>query len=139
VSRCPAGIVPRSASLLTLAILVPLGLGTKAYHGLGEGWVHESAGDVLNGAFWLVLTLFAWPRVSLVKAGIGVFLYCAVVELSQLLHTAELDSLRRTLPGRLLLGSQFDIADIGWGAVGIGLGMGVGASLRGGAPCTTEE
>jgi len=37
---------------------------------------------------------------------------CFAVELSQLLHTPELDSLRRTTVGQLTLGSGFDVRDL---------------------------
>jgi hypothetical protein len=113
-----------------LLVLIPLGLGTKWYHGPGETWVHESAGDVLNGAFWLFLVLLIGPRIPVGWTGFWVFCYCAAVEFSQLLHTPALDALRRTLAGRLLLGTEFDLADIGWGGVGVGMAAALATSLR---------
>jgi hypothetical protein len=126
----PPVSVPRSASFVALLLLGPMGLGTKRYHGPAETWVHASAGDILNATFWLFLLLLIWPKASLWKAGAVVFLYCTAVEFSQLLHTPWLDAARRTLPGRLILGSEFDGADIGCYAVGTALGMGIAAVFR---------
>ena len=122
--------MPRGVSLAACILLVPLGLGTKRYHGLGDAWVHANAGDILYAAFWFFVALLVWPRASLWKAGAAVFLYCTTVEFSQLLHTPWLDGLRRTLPGRLLLGSEFDWSDIGCYAVGIVVAAGLSALFR---------
>ena len=122
--------VPRGASLIALTLLLPLGLLTKRYHGPTESWVHASAGDVLNATFWLFLLLLVNPRLALPRAGCIVFLYCSAVEFSQIVQTPSLDALRRTLPGHLLLGSEFDVTDLGCYALGTALGIGVAAALR---------
>jgi hypothetical protein len=98
----------RSAALVVLAILVPLGLSTKRYHGPGQAWVHANGGDALYAAFWFLFTRLVWPRLSLRRAAAGVLLFCWLIEFSQLLHPPWLDRLRRTLPGRLILGSDFE-------------------------------
>lgn len=125
----PVGEVPRGASLIALLVLVPMGLGTKRYHGPGEAWVHASAGDVLNATFWLFLLLLIRPRLPLAKAGVVAFLYCTAVEFGQLVHTPSLDAFRRTLVGRLLLGSEFDVSDIGCYALGTALGAAIALAL----------
>jgi hypothetical protein len=104
-----------------LALLVPLGLGTKSYVGPGQAWVHDQAGDVLYAAFWLFAARLVFPRLAVGRAAAMVFLLCTAIEFSQLLHTPRLDLLRRTLPGRLLLGSDFAWSDIGCYATGVAL------------------
>jgi len=130
VTLRPISEVPRGASLIALALLLPLGLLTKRYHVPAQSWVHASAGDVLNATFWLFLLLLVNPRLALPTAGGIVFLYCSAVEFSQLVHTPSFDALRRTLAGRLLLGSEFDITDIGCYALGTAFGVGIAAALR---------
>jgi Protein of unknown function (DUF2809) len=99
-------------------LLIPLGLGTKFYHGPAQGWVHASAGDILYGAFCLFALKAISPGLPAGKAMLAALLFCAAVEFTQLLHSPALDSFRHTLPGHLLLGSGFEWADIGYYALG---------------------
>jgi Protein of unknown function (DUF2809) len=115
----------RAAALFVLALLVPLGLSTKRYHGPGEAWVHANAGDVLYAAFWFFFFRLVWPQVAIWKAAVGVFVYCTLIEFSQRLHPPWLEALRRTFTGRLILGSDFDLMDIVYYAVGVALAVGL--------------
>ena len=94
-------------------------------------WVHgsialgETARDVVGDALWA--TMIAWwigaltPRSRLAARSAAAFGICLTVELSQLLHTASLDSVRETALGRLVLGSGFDPRDVAAYAVGVAL------------------
>lgn len=113
--------LPRSAALAVMLVLVPLGLGSKRYHGQGQSWIHANAGDVLYAAFWLFAVKLIWPRLSARTAALAVFGCCTVIEFSQLLHSPLLDGWRRTTAGRLLLGSDFSVADIGCYGLGVTL------------------
>jgi hypothetical protein len=124
----PPNTAPRLALLLVLAALVPLGLGTKSYGGPGQAWVHDNAGDILYAAFWLFALRLAIPHLALWKAAAWVFLFSTAIEFSQLVHAPLLDGLRRTLPGRLLLGTEFAWSDIGYYALGAALAT-VGSHL----------
>jgi hypothetical protein len=90
--------------------------------------VHDNAGDILYAAFWLFALRLALPRLPAWKAAACVFLFSTAIEFSQLFHAPLLDGLRRTLPGRLLLGTEFAWSDIGYYAPGAALAA-VGSHL----------
>lgn len=83
--------------------------------------------DPLGDALWAMM--IAWwigalvpARPLLQRTAIALAL-CIAVELSQLLHTPALDALRRTTPGHLVLGSDFDPRDL------LAYGVGVLAAM----------
>ncbi len=85
--------------------------------------------DVLGDALWA--TMMVWwisaflPRAPLPQRAAIALTVCFAVELSQLIHAAPLDSLRRTLLGRLMLGTDFDARDL------LAYSAGVGAAAAG--------
>jgi hypothetical protein len=79
--------------------------------------------DVLGDALW-ALMITAWlgallPRVAWRDRAIGALVICWTVELSQAYHASLLDSWRRTTLGHLVLGTDFDVRDLGAYAVGV--------------------
>jgi hypothetical protein len=79
--------------------------------------------DVAGDALWAMM--MAWwvgvvapHRAPLARAAVALTV-CFAVEASQLVHTAGLDALRRTVPGRLVLGSDFDARDLAAYALGV--------------------
>ncbi|HWG32731.1 MAG TPA: DUF2809 domain-containing protein [Gemmatimonadaceae bacterium] len=79
--------------------------------------------DVLGDALWAMMICW-WigavvPNTRVAsRAGLGLAI-CWIVEVSQLYHTPLLDAWRRTTPGQLILGSGFDVRDLGAYALGI--------------------
>ncbi len=67
-------------------------------------------GFFLNGASTFTVALFA-------------FCFAALIEVSQLYHSPWIDSIRGTVPGRLVLGSTFNWPDLVAYAIGVGLGV----------------
>ncbi len=108
------------------AALATIALGLLVhFHGAGLGnTLQDKMGDALWAAmiFWWVGLAAPGARL-LVRSGVASAI-CGAVELSQLIHSPALDSLRATLPGRLMLGSGFDPRDLLAYAVGV-----VGAAL----------
>jgi Protein of unknown function (DUF2809) len=79
--------------------------------------------DVLGDALWAMMV--AWWAGALapdmrpgVRSGLALA-FCWAVEFSQLYHLPELDAVRRTTPGQLVLGSGFDVRDLGAYAMGV--------------------
>jgi hypothetical protein len=109
-------------SYLALA-LATLGLGLTVNRGGAALGRDPIARDVLGDALWAVMIVW-WlgvlaPTLHLtVRAGLALAI-CAAVEVSQLLHAPALDAARRTLPGRLMLGSGFDPRDLVAYAAGV--------------------
>jgi hypothetical protein len=104
--------------LLILAVLTPLGFGTKFYHFVGKAWVNNYAGDILYPMCWFFCLLLIFPRFSPSTAAILVFLFSSLVEFTQLYSTALTQCLRSSFLGRVLAGSSFSLMDIFYYAVG---------------------
>lgn len=68
--------------------------------------------------FWAPAFAIAKPRVSAFRLAGCVFLITCALEFLQAWHPAWLEAIRRTLPGRLILGTTFDWLDFPPYAVG---------------------
>ena len=90
---------------------IALGLIVHLYGDALGPTSRDVVGDVIWGAMiaWWVGAIA--PGSSLLVRIVVAVAICFAVELSQLLHTPELDSLRRTTVGQLTLGSGFDVRD----------------------------
>lgn len=117
----------RRRLLLALALLVPLGLLTKA---LGPGVVRSQAGGALYVVFWTYAVLLARPGLSPARVALAVLLATCALEALQLWHPAWLERARATAPGDVLLGSTFDPLDFAAYAVGAAAAVGAARSLR---------
>ncbi len=51
-------LVRRSLILLLLLLIVPLGIFSKAYGGIGQEWVKDYSGDVLYEIFWCLFVFW---------------------------------------------------------------------------------
>jgi hypothetical protein len=90
------------------------------FHG---GRLGATARDMTGDALWAMMLTWllgaAAPAIALRTRAIAAIALCAAVEVSQLLHFAALDALRRTTAGHLVLGSGFDVRDFASYALGI--------------------
>ena len=100
---------PRSRVALTiaLAIIIPLGLASRKFAYQIPVFVADHAGDFLWTIMIYLGLAFLAPRWSPLKLFLFAFGISVAVELSQLIDVEWLNALRRTLPGRLLLGAGF--------------------------------
>ncbi len=109
----------RAAYLALTLGTIALGL-TVHRGGGGFGVVTR---DVLGDALWA--TMIVWvlgalaPAPGLRARGALALAICYAVELSQLYHTPALDAVRRTIAGRLVLGSGYDSRDLAAYAGGV--------------------
>jgi hypothetical protein len=95
-------------TLVSLAVLVPVGFATKIYAGPGAGWVRASLGGVLYVTFWS-LVVFLWrPRWNAWGIVAGVLGATCLIEFAQLWHPAWLEWVRGYFVGRTILGNVFD-------------------------------
>ena len=103
-----------------------LALGTIAV-GLIVHWrataLPPTVRDILGDALWAMMV--AWWMGALApdmrlggRSGLALA-FCCAVEFSQLYHAPVLDAVRRTTPGQLVLGSGFDVRDLGAYGVGV--------------------
>ncbi|MEO8202014.1 MAG: DUF2809 domain-containing protein [Gemmatimonadota bacterium] len=90
--------------------------------------------DVLGDALWAMM-IYGWvgalaPKTrSDLRAGMSLAI-CWAVELSQLYHGPIIDGWRRTTPGQLVLGSGFDLRDLGAYALGVLMALMVERTTR---------
>lgn len=122
----PLSSVTRRRLLLALiaALTVGLGLLTKRYGGPGHDWVRGNAGAMLYEVLWIALAQLVWIRARTWKVALIVFAATCGVEALQLWNPDWLVAVRRTFPGRMLLGTNygFDPLDLLHYALGSGLG-----------------
>lgn len=111
-------------------IIIPLGLYSKAYTGIGQAWVRDYSGDILYEILWcLIIFWFALPIKDLarlksitVKIAVWVFILTSIIEISQLWFHLVPIAVRLHILWRLLLGAGFDWWDFVHYALGSLLG-----------------
>jgi hypothetical protein len=90
---------------------------------LGGSFLPSVVRDFLGDALWAAMIVWwmgvAAPRMPLRTRALAALAVSVAVEISQLYQTAFLDSLRRTLPGHLVLGAGYDPRDLLAYAVGV--------------------
>ena len=121
----------RITILLSLLIITPLGLLSKAYSGVGQEWVRDYSGDVLYEVFWcLVIFWFIRPardtialRKTTMKIALWVFAITCVIEVSQLWFHLVPELIRNSFIWRMILGAGFAWWDFPHYALGSLLGF----------------
>lgn len=100
----------RRRCLFAAALVLPLGYWLRFTPYLPE-WLRDASG----GAAYVMLCAFCagagWPAAAAWRLAGGALAFTCLVEVSQLWHADWLDAVRRTLPGRLVLGSTFAWGD----------------------------
>jgi hypothetical protein len=108
----PAYLRSQTRLIVALAILVPLGFGSKFYAGPGAVWVNNSLGGVLYVIFWTFLAALVFPAARAILLAGGVLVVTCVLEYLQLWHPPFLEAVRSTFIGRTLIGNSFSRADL---------------------------
>lgn len=107
----------RRRPLIAAVVTIALGLATRPLAKVAPA-LADPLGDALYTLLLFWLARLAAPRLSVARAALIAFALSAAVECSQLWHPAWLDAIRRTTPGRLVLGSGFAALDLLWYALG---------------------
>jgi hypothetical protein len=85
--------------------------------------------DVLGDALWAMMIVWligaVVPQKPIVARAALALVVCWVVEFSQAYHQQFLDSVRNTAIGQLVLGSGFDVRDLGAYALGVAAALGL--------------
>lgn len=106
-----------------ILIIIPLGLFSKSYTGIGQTWVHDYSGDILYEILWCLVFFWFFPgKKATVKIPLWVFIVTSLIEVSQLFFARVRVALRETIIWKLLLGSTFVWWDFPHYAVGCLLG-----------------
>lgn len=108
--------------LLFLLLIIPLGILSKTYGGIGQEWVQDYSGDVLYEIFWCLLISWFTPpnkdRSKLLKIAGGVFAVTCTIEVCQLRFDLVPVAIRASFLWRMLLGAGFDWWDFPHYALG---------------------
>jgi hypothetical protein len=94
----------RIALLISILVIIPLGYIVRFS---GDGYWNSTFGAIAYQMLWVMLVQLLFPKVSLTKTAIGVFVFACAIEFLQLWQPPFLQAIRATLPGRLLLGNTF--------------------------------
>ncbi|WP_246141517.1 DUF2809 domain-containing protein [Hyella patelloides] len=106
-----------------MLVIVPLGLLSKAYTGIGQSWVNDYSGDILYEILWCLVFFWFFPsKKAVVTIPIWVFIVTSIIEVSQLFFDRVPVTLRETIIWKLLLGSAFVWWDFPHYALGSFLG-----------------
>jgi hypothetical protein len=117
--------MPRRNPLIWLALIalvIPLGLGSRRYAYALPGFIATYAGDTL----WALAAFLGFgvilPRASTLRVALLAMSFSVAIELSQLYHAPWIDSIRHTTLGGLILGFDFVWSDLVCYAAGVGIG-----------------
>ncbi len=109
--------------IVSIFLVVPLGLYSKYYQGIGSTWVNDYGAAIWYEVFWC---LFAFYFFSVLKAikfiPIYVFLVTCLLEILQLWNPPILVLIRSHILGKLLLGTTFSWWDFPHYIIGCLLG-----------------
>lgn len=111
-------------TLISILLVVPTALWTKAYEGPAAGWFNNYGGGVMYVIFWSLAGFLIWPKREAIGwiVGIVVILTCGLEVLQLFDDWTLLETIRRTLPGKLLLGTTFVWWDFPHYLLGGGIG-----------------
>ncbi len=85
-------------------------------------WLSNNGGDALWALMVFVGIGFLLPRASTALIASLALTFSWGVEFSQLYHAPWIDSIRATIPGKLVLGNTFNWLDLIAYSLGVGLG-----------------
>lgn len=119
--------------LLALLLIIPLGIFSKVYAGIGQEWIQDYSGDVLYEFFWCLL-IFWFAPVSKNSTKLGqiaawVFAVTCIIEVSQIWFYLVPVTIRSSFIWRMLLGAGFDWWDFPHYALGALIGWKIIAQI----------
>ena len=100
----------RAALFLFLLVLVPTAYWLR-FKAPFTGTLRDASGGAAYVIFWSAFAMLLRPFLSIWKVVLWVLALTCTLEVLQLWHPAWLEAIRRTLPGRLVLGTTFDPFD----------------------------
>ncbi len=121
----------RALTALSIMLVVPAGLYTRFYTGVGESWVRNSLGGVFYVIFWCLVVYLVLDASRPLGVAVAVLLVTAGLEFLQLWHPPALETLRRSFLGSALLGTTFYWSDFPYYILGASIAWLWMSRLRG--------
>ena len=113
---------PRPIYFVAILAVIALGVLSRRYPQFLPAALGKYPGDAL-WALMVFLGFGLWfRRAPTMVVALAAFAFSVAIEVAQLYHAPWIDSVRATLPGRLILGSGFAWSDIAAYSVGIAIG-----------------
>lgn len=97
----------RAGLFMALLVVIPFGLATRKWGADLPVFIADNAGDALWTVAVYLTVAIGFPRWRSVAVGCVALAISFGVEFSQLIDVDWLNALRKTLPGKLLLGAGF--------------------------------
>ena len=125
-----AGSIARTARSIPLyvtlvCLTIGAGLASRHYPRFFPAFITRYAGDTLWAVMVYWILALGWRRAGVRALAAGAMAIAIAVECSQLYHAPWIDSIRATLIGALLLGSDFLWSDLVCYAVGTAIAAGL--------------
>ncbi len=98
----------RFALLAGIVCIIPLGYFVRFSKGLNAPRLQDVGGSLAYQILLMLGVAFLFPRLSLVKCALGVFVFSCAVEFLQLWQATFIIEIRATWPGRVILGTTFN-------------------------------
>jgi hypothetical protein len=111
--------------IFLVIILIPIGLYTKVYSGIGHEFICNRMGGIIYVIFFIVLASLAFPKARPIKLSLIVLGITSLLELSQLIHNDILDDFRTNFIFRALFGNVFNAFDFLYYIIGALVGFGI--------------
>lgn len=112
----------RIALLIGIALIIPLGYSVRFSTALKMPLLQDIVGSLAYQVLIMLMVAFFYPRTSLVKIAVWVWIASSVGELLQLWQPPLLQAIRSTWLGRVVLGNTFTLSDFPPYAMGSFLG-----------------
>ena len=124
----------RVRQALFVLLVIGAGLFLRSHYCEAPPFIEKYGGDALWALVVFLGLGFLFPRAATFTLALSALTISWGVEFFQLYRAPWLDALRATLPGKLILGSTFNLPDLPAYAFGIGFGVMVELtrSFRGG-------
>ncbi|MDJ0507996.1 MAG: DUF2809 domain-containing protein [Crocosphaera sp.] len=100
----------KKRSLITLSIflVIPLGLYSKYYRGIGSAWLNDYGAAIWYEVFWCLLAFYFFSGQKALKLiPIYVFIITCLIEIFQLWNPPILALIRSHILVKLVLGTTF--------------------------------
>ncbi|WP_163991266.1 DUF2809 domain-containing protein [Pyxidicoccus caerfyrddinensis] len=120
----------RLTSLVLAVLVLALGLASRSKSVAWPPFFAEYAGDTLWALLVFLLLRFVAPARPVLHVAAAALAFSFAVEFSQLYQAPWLNAVRRTLPGRLVLGAGFLWSDLVCYTAGVLAGLGLSAAFR---------
>jgi len=120
----------RIALVAGMVCIIPLGYFVRFSKGLHAPLLQDIGGSLAYQILLMFGVAVLFPRLSLMKCAVGVFVFSCAIEFLQLWQAPFILEIRATWPGRVILGTTFIWADFPPYALGCVIGWLLLRALR---------